>query len=273
MPATSDIATFANTITVDQWLALPSDYHRHIVTAYCTNEFRQLLAQKVPVNHLNINKASVLLELGKIGVMALANKNFKAGEEVFSLCGPMLSEPNIFSVQVDHNMHMVPSGGGAEFLAHSCRPTVKLVIEKHSVEPVDTPKLPFDAATSLANLIETQPFPAWFFDADGAGHAETEKDEIPFKFQENYTMHVVALRDIAKGEVLCFNYLTTEYAMDQCFECQCYKISEAPKGASELPNCFGTIHGYKHLPQHLKDALKPICTSVVLESEEHAKKN
>lgn len=267
MPEYTDIASFANDITIDKWLALPSDYHRHIVTAYCTNKFRQSLPGKVPVNTININKKSVLLKLGDIGVMALANRDFAEGEEVFSLCGPLLSKPNIFSVQVDHELHMVPSGGGAEFLAHSCQPSVKLVVEKHNVQPDTTAMMPFDASASLADLIENRKFPEWFTQTDGAGYSSHDKDEIPYKFQEEYTMHVVALHDIKKGDVLCFNYLTTEYAMDQYFDCMCAKISQPREENSALPLCFGKIHGYKYLSPELKELLKPLCTSIVLESE------
>ena len=270
MCAYTDIASFANDITVEKWQALPSDYHRHLVTAYCTNEFRQSLPAQVPVNALNVNKESVLLKLGDIGVMALANRDFEDGEEVFSLCGPLLSKPNIFSVQVDHDLHMVPSGGGAEFLAHSCQPSVKLVVEKHDAQPNDAAKAPFDASASLPDLLESRKFPEWFNQPDGAGHVGYEKDETPYKFQEEYTMHVVALHKIKKGDVLCFNYLTTEYAMDQCFECMCYKISQPREENSGLPICFGKIHGYKHLSPELKEALKPLCTSIVLESESAA---
>ncbi len=54
----------------------------------------------------------------------------------------------------------------------------------------------------------------------------------------------VALRDIARGEEITFNYLTTESAMDDPFTCEC--------GA---PNCFGLIRGRNFLTLEQIDKL------------------
>lgn len=48
---------------------------------------------------------------------------------------------------------------------------------------------------------------------------------------------LVARRDVAAGEELSFNYLTTEWDMAAPFECRC--------GAA---GCFGYVGGFKHLP-------------------------
>lgn len=46
----------------------------------------------------------------------------------------------------------------------------------------------------------------------------------------------VARRNINEGEILTFNYLTTELDMDVSFECQCGEI-----------NCFKNIRGFMYL--------------------------
>lgn len=50
------------------------------------------------------------------------------------------------------------------------------------------------------------------------------------------TWHLVAVRDVAAGEELSFNYLTTEWDMATPFQCGC--------GAH---GCFRHIGGFKHL--------------------------
>ena len=47
-----------------------------------------------------------------------------------------------------------------------------------------------------------------------------------------------ALRDMAPGEELTCNYLTTDYEIHETFVCHC--------GA---PGCYGEIKGFKHLPK------------------------
>lgn len=56
----------------------------------------------------------------------------------------------------------------------------------------------------------------------------------------------VARREIAKGEELSFNYLTTEWEMASPFDCIC--------GSS---TCFGSIRGFKHLPREEQERLLP----------------
>ncbi|KNH06274.1 hypothetical protein XU18_2779 [Perkinsela sp. CCAP 1560/4] len=263
---TEDFVSMANAMTVEKLQSLPSDFHRHVVLAYCHTPFRQSLPGIVPLDSMNINKRSVKLKLGDIGVMALANREIKAGETVYSFCGPMTDKANIFTVAVDHDRHMIPTGGGIEFLAHSCQPTVKLVIEKHEDAKPSAPSPPFDAAASLPDLMENMEVPEWWHHPQGED-VDAEGDQPPFKFQNEYTMHVVAVRDISVGEVLCFNYLTSEYIMDQKFDCLCGKISSEKENPENLPQCFGRIQGFKFLAPELKDALRPFCTDVVIEAE------
>eukprot|EP00760_Papus_ankaliazontas_P002275 PhM_4_TR10921/c0_g1_i1/m.7997 len=64
---------------------------------------------------------------------------------------------------------------------------------------------------------------------------------------------VVTLRPLHAGEVLSFNYLTTEFSMDAPFVCHC--------GSEQ---CVGRIAGFEHLGTDLKDKLRPFCTNAVL---------
>ena len=57
---------------------------------------------------------------------------------------------------------------------------------------------------------------------------------------------VRALRDIAPGEELTFDYTTTEWELAAPFECLC-----------ESASCYGKIQGFNHLPAPLQQALLP----------------
>jgi hypothetical protein len=59
----------------------------------------------------------------------------------------------------------------------------------------------------------------------------------------------VAVRPIAAGEQLTFNYLTSEWDMAEAFNCNC--------GA---PSCFGKIRGFRHLSPAQQEALAPLLT-------------
>ncbi|MBW2713285.1 MAG: SET domain-containing protein [Deltaproteobacteria bacterium] len=58
------------------------------------------------------------------------------------------------------------------------------------------------------------------------------------------TMH--AIRDIAVGDELSFNYLTTEYDLECPFECSC-----------QSTDCYGKIQGYLHLKTMQRQDLQP----------------
>ncbi len=59
-------------------------------------------------------------------------------------------------------------------------------------------------------------------------------------------LELVALRPIAVGEELSFNYLTSEWDMAAPFTCEC--------GA---PGCHGVIRGLRHLSPAQQDLLAP----------------
>lgn len=58
----------------------------------------------------------------------LADRMFEAGERVFTVCGPILSSPTIYSFQLDESHHIDPRerdgrSGIGHFVNHSCSPT------------------------------------------------------------------------------------------------------------------------------------------------------
>lgn len=56
----------------------------------------------------------------------------------------------------------------------------------------------------------------------------------------------VALRDIEPGEVLTYDYNTTEFDMANPFDCTC-----------KSENCNGRISGFKHLDNEIKKKIQP----------------
>ena len=65
--------------------------------------------------------------------------------------------------------------------------------------------------------------------------------------------HLVAIEYVEAGEHVTFNYNTTEYSMQESFNCKC--------GA---PTCDGEIRGYAHLPPQRQKDLRPLCVPHLL---------
>ncbi len=63
----------------------------------------------------------------------------------------------------------------------------------------------------------------------------------------------VAARDIAPGEAVTFNYLTSEWDMVAPFDCMCGS-----------PRCFGQIRGFRHLTPEEQARLEPLLTPFLL---------
>jgi SET domain-containing protein len=59
----------------------------------------------------------------------------------------------------------------------------------------------------------------------------------------------VAVRPLAPGDEVTFNYLTSEWDMAEAFTCRC--------GADR---CFGNIRGFRHLSRAQQDSLAPSIT-------------
>lgn len=65
-----------------------------------------------------------------------------------------------------------------------------------------------------------------------------------------------ALRDIAVGEEITFNYNTTEYELDPPFDCLC-----------NAEDCIGRVQGYKHLTPAQRRAIIGITAEHLLNME------
>ncbi|ESL09445.1 hypothetical protein TRSC58_02832 [Trypanosoma rangeli SC58] len=70
--------------------------------------------------------------------------------------------------------------------------------------------------------------------------------------EESETFDFVAIRDITMGEMLNFNYCTTEWIMNSSFVCLCGSV-----------HCAGTIRGFVNLKEIDRQRLWPITSSVV----------
>ncbi|RHW70557.1 SET domain containing protein [Trypanosoma brucei equiperdum] len=66
------------------------------------------------------------------------------------------------------------------------------------------------------------------------------------------TIECIALRDIRKGEVISFNYLTTEWDMQYPFMCVC--------GSQK---CYGWIGGFKHLGNDARQKLWNVTSTAI----------
>ncbi|XP_031551315.1 histone-lysine N-methyltransferase, H3 lysine-36 specific-like [Actinia tenebrosa] len=58
---------------------------------------------------------------------------------------------------------------------------------------------------------------------------------------EELSWHLVASRDIKKGEAITFDYTLTEYSTAEAFDCLC-----------KSQNCLGRVQGFKFLPAEEK---------------------
>lgn len=68
----------------------------------------------------------------------------------------------------------------------------------------------------------------------------------PNSFIDTETSALIALKNIAAGDEICFNYNTTEYEMASPFQCKC--VSE---------KCYGEIKGFKYLSEQDQKMLYP----------------
>lgn len=66
------------------------------------------------------------------------------------------------------------------------------------------------------------------------------------------TREMIAIRDIAPGEELTFNYNTTEWDMASPFSCGCGS-----------PLCAVTIRGFKYLSREQRAALRPLLSPYI----------
>ena len=102
--------------------------------------------------------------------------------------------------------------------AQAGRHTLQLVEHEHLAAPTEAPA------------------PAWIFLTHSCA---------PITYVRDLTL--VALRDLAEGEALTFNYNTTEYELAEPFECHC---ATCPPGH--------LVRGYKHLSAAERETLAPM---------------
>lgn len=72
--------------------------------------------------------------------------------------------------------------------------------------------------------------------------------------KEGFTIawHMIACRDIKKGEPITFDYTTTEYCMAEPFDCIC-----------KSKDCLGRVQGFKFLSNKEKEKRLPLVSPVI----------
>jgi uncharacterized protein len=63
-----------------------------------------------------------LKDTKRYGKSIFANQNIQKDEIVFTIQGPIVKKPSIYTVPIDHDLYVDPSSPG-KFLNHSCEPT------------------------------------------------------------------------------------------------------------------------------------------------------
>lgn len=61
-------------------------------------------------------------ETGKCGKSIFAKKDFKKGEAVLIICGPIVKKPSIYTVPIDYELYIDPIPP-SKYLCHSCNPS------------------------------------------------------------------------------------------------------------------------------------------------------
>lgn len=61
-------------------------------------------------------------ETDNYGKSIFTARNFKRGETVFVICGPIIKNPTIYTIPIDFNLFINPLPPG-KFLNHSCEPS------------------------------------------------------------------------------------------------------------------------------------------------------
>jgi len=137
---------------------------------------------------------------GGMGEAGFAACSIEAGQTVFECRGLVMPVRTMYTICMTLDTHLL-FGEGAQCLAHSCDPNVRVRIHE---------------------------------------------DFQGFDF--------VATRHINPGDLVCFNYLTTEWTMQAPFRCLCGHA-----------NCFGEIAGLRNQPASRQLELLPYCSPAVQE--------
>jgi len=154
------------------------------------------------------------------GKGVVAARDLPPGTTVYSVpcsSGTILAAPTMYTIQLTATEH-IDITGGPEFTNHSCEPNGY-----------------FKFVTATASNDG---------DGDGDGNGSGKITALD----------LVLTRFVAKGELVTFNYNTTEWDMDAPFECCCGTRS-----------CYRVIRGFKHLTQREREAIRPIVSSHLLQ--------
>jgi hypothetical protein len=126
---------------------------------------------------------------------------------------------------------------GSEIYRVPRRPEfVRAAPDMHTLQVSTDEHLDFAAALPAASLTH--------HDCDPNGDLHVTSDAVVF----------TARRDIAPGEILSFDYNTTEWRMAAPFACRCGSAG-----------CVGTVGGFELLPLERRAAIAPRCSPVVRE--------
>ncbi|GAA5985718.1 hypothetical protein JCM5350_007468 [Sporobolomyces pararoseus] len=151
-----------------------------------------------------------------------ADRAFKAGETICTICNTLSGEKAYSSVQVlpdpPLSTSFAPSSSPLPSTYYSQSPEPRRHIELNS-------DLLYVNHSCDPNVV---------FDVNGR---EAEKGENDESGLWEGRWRVRAIKDIVEGEILTFAYFSTEWDMDQPFSCLC-----------NTSKCLGTIRGAKDIP-------------------------
>lgn len=141
-------------------------------------------------------------------------------------------------------------------------PLLRVILKGPDMRALCT-NLPVPAGTPIVDLNQLPTIPendrmaitkeiGTYFDTTGHPVTYTNHSCDPNLRLDFSTWQFVTLRDLAAGDELTFNYLTTEYEMSSPFDCQCGS-----------PKCFGHVAGFGKLADDAKAALFPVAAPYI----------
>ncbi|GAA5832002.1 hypothetical protein JCM5353_002841 [Sporobolomyces roseus] len=180
-------------------------------------------------NYSATHEGLVHVEFGKEGEefnsCLKADKAFKAGETICTICNTLSGEKAYSSVQVLPDPPLPTS-----FTSSSIPQTY------YSQSP--QPRRHIELNSDLL-YVNHSCDPNVVFEVNGR---EAEKGENDESGEWNGRWRVRAIKDLPVGEILTFAYFSTEWDMDQPFSCLC-----------NTSKCLGTIKGAKDIPSETLD--------------------
>lgn len=137
-----------------------------------------------------------------------------------------------YTIQVGESEHLgTPFLGFAQFLNHSCASNLAVRV----MEPADPAALA--RAIERSNSDPSESGVLHFGDSSASGGSAAGAP----------LLHITTAQEVPADTELTFNYLTTEWEMNERFTCSC--------GA---PTCFGRIEGFAYLSPDKQRELLPL---------------